>query len=251
MHKYRSKCRWNMLLQLDGEVIEIRPGEIFESSAPVDSRYLEEMLPPKPTTRTKKSSPKKKFSLDGSSSTQTVSLTDDSWSEASTTWNTRPATGTSVGSRPGDYQPNTRYSIPLDPTALQSSLGGNLNLTLTSGGSDNFWFRSSEASTGAPELQLDFTPAVPDDEDPGQPGTPSTSVTGSTVTLTWSPATDNVGVLGYDVHRGTSSSFTPSGPSRSSLSTARSTARVWPCSVTPAACSTPLTSLRLAILMVA
>lgn len=41
MYKYRSKCRWNMLLHIDGEVVEIRPSEFFESKAPVESRYLE------------------------------------------------------------------------------------------------------------------------------------------------------------------------------------------------------------------
>ena len=41
MHKYRSKCRWNMLLHIDGAVVEIRPGELFESKSLVDSRYLE------------------------------------------------------------------------------------------------------------------------------------------------------------------------------------------------------------------
>jgi len=41
MFKYRSKCRWNMLLCIDGEVIEIRPSELFESKTLVESRYLE------------------------------------------------------------------------------------------------------------------------------------------------------------------------------------------------------------------
>ena len=55
-----------MLLQVEGQIIEIRPGEIFESSSSVDSRYLEEIIPPSPA---KKGRPKKnsKVSLDGSS----------------------------------------------------------------------------------------------------------------------------------------------------------------------------------------
>jgi len=35
MYKYRSKCRWNMLLHIDGEVVEIRPGEQFKSKKEV------------------------------------------------------------------------------------------------------------------------------------------------------------------------------------------------------------------------
>ena len=41
MYKYKSKCRWNMLLHVDGEIVEIRPGELFESKTLVNSRYLE------------------------------------------------------------------------------------------------------------------------------------------------------------------------------------------------------------------
>ena len=55
-----------MLLQVEGQILEIRPGEIFESSSSVDSRYLEEIIPPAPI---KKGRPKKnsKVKLDGSS----------------------------------------------------------------------------------------------------------------------------------------------------------------------------------------
>jgi hypothetical protein len=51
MYKYRSKCRWNMLLHIDGEVIEIRPGELFESCTLVTSRNLEIISKPLPTKK--------------------------------------------------------------------------------------------------------------------------------------------------------------------------------------------------------
>ena len=57
MYKYRSKCRWNMLLHIDGEVVEIRPSELFESKNFVNSRYLE--LISKPVERKKKGRPTK------------------------------------------------------------------------------------------------------------------------------------------------------------------------------------------------
>ena len=41
MHTYKSKCRWNLLLHIDGDIKEIRPGEIFTSNTIVDSRYAE------------------------------------------------------------------------------------------------------------------------------------------------------------------------------------------------------------------
>ncbi|GAB3451016.1 cellulase family glycosylhydrolase [Actinophytocola sediminis] len=47
----------------------------------------------------------------------------------------------------------------------------------------------------------------PDEEPPTNPGTPSVSaVTANSATLTWSAATDDVGVSGYDVYRATGAS---------------------------------------------
>lgn len=74
MHKYRSKCRWNMLLHIDGEIVEIRPGEQFESKSYVSSRYLEEVGNSPLVKKVKKRAPKKavtfKEVLNGSSSTE-------------------------------------------------------------------------------------------------------------------------------------------------------------------------------------
>ena len=65
MYKYRSKCRWNMLLHIDGEVIEIRPGELFESKTLVSSRNLE--IISKPIQEKKKGRPPKE-SINGNKS---------------------------------------------------------------------------------------------------------------------------------------------------------------------------------------
>jgi hypothetical protein len=58
MYKYRSKCRWNMLLHIDGEVVEIRPSELFESKTLVTSRHLE--LASEPLKKKKKEKATKK-----------------------------------------------------------------------------------------------------------------------------------------------------------------------------------------------
>jgi hypothetical protein len=63
MYKYRSKCRWNMLLHIDGEIVEIRPGELFNSKGLVESRYLELMDQPKKPKR----GPKPKLNEDNGS----------------------------------------------------------------------------------------------------------------------------------------------------------------------------------------
>jgi len=71
MYKYKSKCRWNMLIHLENEIIEIRPGELFESKTFVNSRYLQVLSSP---IVKKKGRPKKKVvkenkeELNGSSS---------------------------------------------------------------------------------------------------------------------------------------------------------------------------------------
>ena len=58
-----------MLLHMDGEVVEIRPSELFESKEPVESRYLQLVSEPKKIGRPKK----KTENVDVSSSTQSRS----------------------------------------------------------------------------------------------------------------------------------------------------------------------------------
>jgi hypothetical protein len=68
------------------------------------------------------------------------------------------------------------------------------------------------------EVQADMStpvggtaPPPPDAQAPTAPGTPATTVSGQNVSLSWSAATDNVGVTRYRVHRSTTAGFTPSG----------------------------------------
>ena len=49
----------------------------------------------------------------------------------------------------------------------------------------------------------------PDTQDPSAPTGVSTNVTGNSVQVTWTAATDNVAVTGYDVYRSSTSGFTP------------------------------------------
>jgi hypothetical protein len=73
-------------------------------------------------------------------------------------------------------------------------------------------------STGVPSvaswIRLDLSAAPPDDLPPSAPG-PLTATGGSgSVSLTWGASTDNVGVVGYNVHRSPTSGFTPSSANR-------------------------------------
>src|SRR5205814_349539 len=56
--------------------------------------------------------------------------------------------------------------------------------------------------------------ATADTTPPTAPGGLAASVAGSTVNLTWTAATDNVGVAKYDVYRSTTSGFTPAASNR-------------------------------------
>ena len=61
--KYRSTCRFNLLLHLGNSVREIRPGEIIEYDGPVeDCPYLVPVVKEKVLSTKKK---KKKDKLDG------------------------------------------------------------------------------------------------------------------------------------------------------------------------------------------
>ena len=59
MHKYRSKCRWNILLFIDGNIKEIRPGEVFEYDSIIVSRFVE-LQKPQIEKPIKRGRPKKK-----------------------------------------------------------------------------------------------------------------------------------------------------------------------------------------------
>ena len=50
-----------MLLHIDGEIVEIRPGELFDSNKIVKSRYLELINPPLQKKPKRSYKPKPKF----------------------------------------------------------------------------------------------------------------------------------------------------------------------------------------------
>ncbi|WP_392841912.1 LamG-like jellyroll fold domain-containing protein [Streptomyces sp. LN500] len=82
-----------------------------------------------------------------------------SWTEAGTTYTSRPTvSSTSVGTLSGATDLSTVYSATLDTSALSPALGGSYDLALTSTGTDALWVWSSEASAAenTPQLVLTF-----------------------------------------------------------------------------------------------
>ncbi|MFU8946826.1 LamG-like jellyroll fold domain-containing protein [Mycetocola zhadangensis] len=156
----------------------------------------------------------------GSTDTHTFSLSESSWGESTITWSNRPTgAGTTLGTLSGATATNTPYASVLSPSALANLAGQTVSLRLTSVGGDNLRLWSSEApnATYRPVLTLSFSPGAgptPDTTAPSAPTSVSAAVSGSTVTVAWAASTDNVGVTGYSVYRGTSDTFVADGASK-------------------------------------
>ena len=83
--------------------------------------------------------------------------------------------------------------------------------------------RDAAGNTSAPSNEANATiQPVQDTTAPTVPGALSASATGTTVALTWTASTDNVGVAGYTVHRSSSAGFAPSTSNSIADSTATS-----------------------------
>lgn len=81
---------------------------------------------------------------------------------------------------------------------------GPVTIRITSDDSNGADYASKENSGGnAPELIVALEgPMVPDTTPPSKPGNLTASdVQATSVTLTWDPSTDNVGVVAYDIYR--------------------------------------------------
>ncbi|MGW0846284.1 LamG-like jellyroll fold domain-containing protein [Streptomyces sp. NPDC002787] len=103
----------------------------------------------------------KTTTLSSAGSTDDISVrpVTESWTEAGTTYASRPAVSTTVvGTLSGATDLSTVYSATLDASALSPALGGSYDLALTSTGTDALWLWSGEASTAenTPQLVLTF-----------------------------------------------------------------------------------------------
>ncbi|MFK4835410.1 DNRLRE domain-containing protein [Microbacterium sp. ZW T2_14] len=147
-------------------------------------------------------------------------LMSGAWTEAAVNWNNRPLTATSgvLGSLTGATSTNAPYTVTLTTGPLASALGQTVTLRVSSAGGDNvrLWSAEATSATYRPSVKLTFTPvAGPDTEAPSVPTGLAASVAGNAdVGLTWSASTDNTGVTGYTVYRGTAASFTADASSR-------------------------------------
>ena len=54
MYKYKSTCRFKMLVYTDTSILEIRPQQIIETSQELNYPYLKEIITEKPPVAKKK-----------------------------------------------------------------------------------------------------------------------------------------------------------------------------------------------------
>ena len=98
-------------------------------------------------------------SFAGSADQHTVSGITGAWTEAGTSYNTRPALSPAVLGTLSPTAAGTAYTVALDPAAVSAMVSQSVDLAITSVGSDNAWFSTKEASvTRRPVLTLVFGP---------------------------------------------------------------------------------------------
>ncbi|WGT46727.1 LamG-like jellyroll fold domain-containing protein [Tessaracoccus lacteus] len=155
-----------------------------------------------------------------------IDLVSGSWTEGGVTWNNRPTTSLgNVGSIAPVSSTNTAFTVTLNADLLAQHLGESVTIRISGEGTDNLRLFSSEYSTASsrPALSLTFdSGTVADTTAPSAPSGVSATVTDDTVALTWGASTDNVGVIGYEVYRGSASDFTANSSSRIGTVTSRS-----------------------------
>ncbi len=138
-----------------------------------------------------------------------VFVTTNGWTETGVTWNNRPMTqGAKVATLTGATGVNTAYTLVGDPSALADSVGSTVSLRISGreGVTDNLRLWSREAAAEyRPTLTLIYAPGG----DTSAPSVPvvSPTVEGSDVTVSWPSSTDDVGVTGYSVYRGSTAAF--------------------------------------------
>jgi chitodextrinase len=140
------------------------------------------------------------YASDATNLSPYVRLVSNNWSESTVTWNSRPGV---MGNRVNGVDPpgpaGAYYEWNVTP--LISSVGGGVSFGVIPRSTDGAVFDSRE---NAHPPQLVVTAAGPGDTT--APSVPTaltqTSSTATSVTMSWTASTDNVGVTGYDTFRG-------------------------------------------------
>jgi hypothetical protein len=181
--------------------------------------YLRFVLPAAPAGKTLTSAVLNVHTTTGSGANSadahTVKVaTDAGWTEAAINWNNKPAVGgATLGTLTGASALDHDYAVNLATSAVSPLAGTQFTMAVQgpAATADNllFWSRDFATASQQPTLVLTYTQVVTDSQAPSTPGNLQASATAGNVGLTWTASTDNTGVTGYQVHRSTTSGFTP------------------------------------------
>ena len=142
------------------------------------------------------------YAVDGSTSGGSfVEMTNTSWNEDTITWaNAPPGDGIALGSL-GAVSAGNWYELDVTPLVTGD---GPVAVRISSSNRNGADYVAKEGTSGlAAELVIELGGSPPDDSEP--PSAPSnlvaTNVQPTSVSMQWNAASDNVGVVAYDVYR--------------------------------------------------
>ncbi len=125
---------------------------------------------------------------------------DSSWTESGVTWNTAPAADAGVLGTLGSVTTGNWYELDVTSAITGDGLVSIEGVSTSANGAD---YSSKEGTAGLePQLVITTTPVGGDTSPPTSPGSLAANGTSaSTIDLTWTASTDDVGVARYDILR--------------------------------------------------
>ncbi|MGH2531440.1 MAG: DUF7594 domain-containing protein [Thermomicrobiales bacterium] len=139
------------------------------------------------------------YVYDGTRDGPAVYRTRTNWSETSMTWNNRAGRVAGPRDDKGAIAANTWVAWDVTPWVTRNDT---FSFVLVSSSTDNMSAYSREAAANRPRLEIQTTGGGDDNIAPTVPqDLTATDVAPRRVNLSWSAATDNVGVTSYDVVR--------------------------------------------------
>lgn len=208
----------------DSSVIQALPSsnygknnQLFARGSGAQEAFIRLALPAAPAGTTLASATLRlRTSTDPTAATadiHTMDLVSGSWSASSLTWNNRPvAVINNLGSIPPISSTNTPFEVSLNTAVMSAGLGQSVTARISGSGTDSLrvWSADAASTSYRPQLVLEFvggeSPA--DTQPPSVPVNLAATASGRDVTVQWNASSDNVGVTGYEIFRGSSSGFT-------------------------------------------
>ena len=148
------------------------------------------------------------------SSVPTVVQAGSTFTVATTNTNVSAITMIRTGSMTHSFNPDQRFfNLPFQPAAGGFTATAPSNINVATPG---YYLVFLIGDQGVPSVGAftKLSPAIPDTQAPSPPSSLTAVTNAGSVSLSWQPATDNVGVTRYNVHRATTPGFMPTSANR-------------------------------------